>query len=71
MSRFARDFAERHPEPGPDAYGHLVHTMDVHAEMPDSAWAVTATNGIYGPGVRTGLTWGDLRALHRMLNEEC
>ncbi|MGW0920107.1 hypothetical protein ACWD3J_13955 [Streptomyces sp. NPDC002755] len=41
----------------------LTHVLTVHADLPDSDLVVKATDGIYGDGVRTGLTMGDLRAL--------
>lgn len=45
----------------------LRHTIDVYADEPDHGMAVVATNGVYGRSVRTGLTWGDLRALAAQL----
>jgi len=41
----------------------LDHVLAVWADAPDDRVMITATSGIYGPGVRTGLTMGDLRAL--------
>lgn len=58
------------PPPADDSpVARLAHTLAIYDEVPrlrprDDEWAVTATHNIYGYGVRTGLTWGDLRALH-------
>jgi hypothetical protein len=41
----------------------LAHVVKVFAGQPDDLLVVQATSGIYGDGVRTGLTLGDLRAL--------
>ena len=41
----------------------LDHVLAVFADQPDHWMVLEATNGIYGDGVRTGLTMGDLRAL--------
>jgi hypothetical protein len=43
----------------------LAHTVSLFPDEPDGRFAVMATHGIYGPGVTTGLTWGDLRELAR------
>lgn len=45
----------------------LAHTVAVYEDMPDAWMPVQATSGIYGDGVVTGLTMGDLRALHAAL----
>jgi hypothetical protein len=46
----------------------LRHTLAICSDHPDDDMAVTATSGVYGSGVRTGLTWGDLRALAALLD---
>lgn len=46
----------------------LRHTLAICADLPDGDMAAMATSGIYGPGTRTGLTWGDLRALAAQLD---
>lgn len=48
----------------------LRHTLAIYAESPDDDQAITATSNIYGPLVRTGLTFGDLRALAALLDPE-
>lgn len=63
IDRMARETVERHPEPGADPIDRLQHTVSVFNEEPDNEWAIIATGNIYGQGVRTGLTWGDLRTL--------
>lgn len=57
------EFRERHPYPGADPVRRLAHVLEIYEDIPDDTMAVTATNGLYGPGVITGLTYGDLRAL--------
>lgn len=41
----------------------LAHVLTVYASEPDDRLMVQATSNIYGDGVVTGLTMGDLRAL--------
>jgi hypothetical protein len=41
----------------------LAHVLTAYADTPDDRLMIEATSGIYGAGVRTGLTMGDLRAL--------
>ncbi|MCK9901309.1 hypothetical protein [Glutamicibacter sp. V16R2B1] len=68
-SKFAHDEAERlGPEPV-SAHERLTHTVQAFEGTPDSEFAVVATSGVYGEGVKTGLTWGDLRALLAALPE--
>jgi hypothetical protein len=45
----------------PDPKNGLAHTLAVFADEPDESFVVVATGNIYGPGIRTGLTWGELR----------
>lgn len=67
MYRIRQETIERlGPEPTTPAE-RLSHTLRAHAEQPDNWVVVEATNNVYGDGVRTGLTLGDLRALHRDL----
>lgn len=58
-----RHFRENYPNPGPDPMQRLAHVLEIYADRPDDAWAIEATRNVYSPGVTTGLTWGDLRAL--------
>lgn len=68
-SKFARDEMGRlGPEPV-SAYDRLTHTVQAFEGTPDSEFAIVATSGVYGQGVKTGLTWGDLRALVTALSE--
>jgi hypothetical protein len=46
-----------------DARANLEHTLQVFGDLPDDAWALMATGNVYGPNVRTGLTWRDLRLI--------
>jgi hypothetical protein len=46
----------------------LAHVLDVYHELDDSMDVLTATLGIYGTNVKTGLTLGDLRVLHEVIN---
>ena len=63
MSFDRKAFAERHPHPGDDPFARLGHVLDVFADQPDGEFAITATHSAYNPFERTGLTWGDLRAI--------
>lgn len=47
----------------------LLHAVDLHVDQPDDELAVLATSNFYGPGTRTGLTWGDLRAIANLINQ--
>lgn len=60
---FASDIRDQHPHPGTDPVARLRHTLDVYADRPDGEWASIATTGIYSDGEKTGLTFGDLRAI--------
>ena len=59
-------FVADNPPPA-DAVSALTHTLKLFAEQPDGEFVVTATSNVYGDGVQTGLTWGDLRAIARQL----
>jgi hypothetical protein len=63
IDRMALEVVEQHPEPGTNPIDRLQHTVAMFTDEPDSDWAIVATGNIYGQGVRTGLTWGDLRTL--------
>lgn len=60
------EFIEQHPMPT-NPVEALAHTLAVYEELDDDRQMVQATSGIYGPGVRTGLTMGDLREIAGML----
>lgn len=51
-------------EPGTTPLEHLQHTLDAFSDSDcvDDKLAIVATTGIF-PEFRTGLTWGDLRAI--------
>lgn len=59
MRQRREDFIAAHPDPSDP----VAHTLSVYAEEPDEAFVIVATGNIYGDGVQTGLTWGDLRRL--------
>lgn len=59
-------FMEEHPQPT-NAVEALAHTLAVYEELDDDRQMVQATSGIYGPGVRTGLTMGDLREIAALM----
>ncbi|MEV7975417.1 hypothetical protein [Streptomyces sp. NPDC086519] len=63
MDRIRREAMEQYGDAPTDALEALTHVLKVYADESDSRLMVEATNGIYGDGVRTGLTMGDLRAL--------
>jgi len=56
-------FIAEHPHPGTDPVARLRHTIELFDNQPDDEFVVQATSNMYGQGERTGLTWGDLRAL--------
>jgi hypothetical protein len=67
MSRYMNKFrqeaiAQCGPEPS-NATEALTHVLAAYSDENDARMMVEATNGIYGEGIRTGLTIGDLRAL--------
>lgn len=64
MDRIRREAIEQYGDAPTSPTETLAHVLAVYADEPDSRLMVEATNGIYGDGVRTGLTMGDLRALH-------
>jgi hypothetical protein len=63
MDRIRRDAIQQYGDAPATPVQALVHVLAVYADSPDDTLVVQATNGIYGDGVRTGLTMGDLRAL--------
>jgi hypothetical protein len=68
MDRINREArAQYGPAPATPAEA-LAHVLKVLADEPDDALVVKATDGIYGDGIRTGLTMGDLRALAAQLD---
>lgn len=69
MDSYARDAAKTYgPQPTtPEAA--LAHVLCAFAQQPDDAMVITVTDSIYGDGLRTGLTFGDLRAIQRRLDQ--
>jgi len=63
MSRNTPQLPAGWPAPPQDPTAALQHTLDLYADQPGDAMVIVATSNVYGPGVKTGLTWGDLRAL--------
>lgn len=61
-TRETYEFIEKHPEPS-TATEALAHVVAVYKDEDDGRLMVQATHNIYGDGVSTGLTMGDLRAL--------
>jgi hypothetical protein len=63
-TRAQQEFEQKHPHPGDDPIARLRHTLDIFGDdADDDQMAVMATSGVYGNRVKTGLTWGDLRAI--------
>lgn len=54
---------EQYGDAPTDTLSALAHTLRVYEGSPDSTQVLEATRNIYGPGVVTGLTLGDLRDL--------
>lgn len=67
MDRIRREAMDKFGVAPSTAVEALAHVLTVHADEPDDHLMVTATNGIYGAGVRTGLTMGDLRQIAAQL----
>lgn len=67
IQQHAAQVRAQHPHPGDDPIARLRHTLDQYSEVDDDRFAVIATTSIYGPGEKTGLTWGDLRAIAERL----
>lgn len=63
MNRIRREAMDQYGDAPATAEDALTHVLKVWEGEPDSRVMVEATNGIYGDGIRTGLTLGDLRAL--------
>lgn len=60
MARSMSGFAEIHPQPTTPLQS-LQHVLAVFDDAPDDRRIMTATSNIYGDGITTGLTMGDLR----------
>lgn len=65
-NKFIEEAKASMPPPGDDPLGHVKHTLGAFAHAPDGEFVVTATHGVYGKNVQTGMTWGDVRALYNM-----
>lgn len=46
-----------------DAIQNLRHTLALFSEVEDDRMALQATGNVYGPGIKTGLTFRDLRLI--------
>ncbi|GAA2680060.1 hypothetical protein GCM10010400_49290 [Streptomyces aculeolatus] len=68
MDRIRRETIEQYGDAPATPTEALAHVLALFADEPNSRLMVEATSGIYGQGVRTGLTMGDLRALHAQLS---
>jgi hypothetical protein len=62
-------FIDAHPEPSTPEEA-LAHVLAVYKDEDDARLMVEATRNIYGDGVATGLTMGDLRALAARIKED-
>jgi hypothetical protein len=51
------------PDPPESLRERLEHFVDSWPDVPDQTVVVMATSGVYGIGVLTGLTMGDIRTL--------
>ena len=69
MNQIRREAMEQYGDAPANAAEALADVLAVFADEPDDRLMIEATNGIYGQGVRTGLTMGDLRALAANLKE--
>jgi hypothetical protein len=62
-----QDTIARHGNAPSNALEALAHVVSVYEATPDDQTMVLATSNVYGDGVRTGLTMGDLRVLLGLL----
>ena len=58
-----QDAIQRYGDAPSNAIQALAHVVAVYDSTPDDQMVLQATSNIYGDGVRTGLTMGDLRIL--------
>jgi hypothetical protein len=58
-----QDAIQQYGDAPANALQALAHVVAVFADAPDDQVMIQATSNIYGQGVRTGLTMGDLRVL--------
>lgn len=63
MNRLNREAREKYGDVPVNAVGALLHVLAVYADAQDDLMILQATFGVYGDGVRTGLTMGNLRVL--------
>lgn len=68
QEQFRRDAIKTYGPPPTTPEEALAHVLCAFAQEPDDRMVLQATSGIYGEGVRTGLTMGDLRALQDMVD---
>lgn len=66
-TRAIQEFIDAHPRPGGGPVEHLRHVVAVFHDSPADDYVLTASSNIYGDGIKTGLTHGDLRALLQRL----
>lgn len=67
--RIAREAREQYGPAPTNPAEALAHVLCAYADQPDDRMMIEATIGIYGDGVRTGLTIGDLRAIQHQLDQ--
>ncbi|RNG31354.1 hypothetical protein [Streptomyces botrytidirepellens] len=67
MDRIRREAIEQYGDAPATPAEALDHVLAMFADAPDDWMVLEATKGLYGDGVRTGLTMGDLRDLHAAL----
>lgn len=68
QDQFRRDAIRTYGPPPTTPEQALAHVLCAFAQEPDDTFVLRATSGIYGEGVVTGLTYGDLRAIQRQLD---
>lgn len=68
MDKFRHDTINSYGPQPTTPQDALAHVLCAYAQEPDDRLMIQATSGIYGDGVTTGLTMGDLRALQQKLD---
>lgn len=55
------------PRPPATSRERLAHVLDAFGPWPDDTVMIQVTTGVYGPGMVSGLTLGDLRTMSRIM----
>lgn len=62
-TKWMEDYVAKHGPLPVTSLQRFLHTMSVYEEADGDTMVIQATGNIYGEGVRTGVTWDDLRVI--------